>query len=356
MAECDAAVILFTPDALRSDWVRKEAAILCWRKRLQPDFKLLGLLFDHVEPKDIDKDSLYRVLRVTDLQLERDCADVGQAVDLVGDHVGRPDIANATPFDNLTDAISSILTATGITERNLQRAYRRLPGDAKPPGPPDFSFADAFARYLLRDPAKALDHLHELLKQLVVVLDRSESEQLRRLVMGLWVDAESATCLANAWHSRKVLAVNGRYTPRFSAQASCEKAWPAPTPNRFVPILAGQWRVEEIEKDLLARFEDPQTEYDDFYTPEDELRDFDGPVFLLLALSNPGQPPDPSLIRQLLDKYDNLIPVIWYEPELPEQLPPGIESIRPGFNLDNEQRQYDTFKKINTLIKSRAQQ
>jgi hypothetical protein len=38
MAECHAAVILFSQDALHSDWVQKEAAILCWRARVDNTF------------------------------------------------------------------------------------------------------------------------------------------------------------------------------------------------------------------------------------------------------------------------------------------------------------------------------
>ncbi|HPE72369.1 MAG TPA: toll/interleukin-1 receptor domain-containing protein [Candidatus Competibacter sp.] len=65
MAECHAAVILFSRAALYdSDWVQKEANNLAWRKELQGDFILIPVLLEGLEPKDLEQ-GLTGILNIT---------------------------------------------------------------------------------------------------------------------------------------------------------------------------------------------------------------------------------------------------------------------------------------------------
>ena len=65
MAECHAAVILFSKAALYdSDWVKKEAAILSWRREVEEGFTLIPVPLDDLTPEDLAK-GLFGVLRVS---------------------------------------------------------------------------------------------------------------------------------------------------------------------------------------------------------------------------------------------------------------------------------------------------
>jgi hypothetical protein len=190
MAECHAAIILFSHDALHSSWVQKEAAFLCCRARIDPTFQLIGILLDGITPGQIDENALYRVLRVTDYQLQRNCATTDDVVQTVHDALGGPQTQHGTPFDDLERRIRDIVGQYADPQA-LRDAWDRLPGENKPQTVADFRFAPAFARYVLRDPQLALNRLHQLFESLVHVLNRSAAEQLRTLVVGVWVEAEA---------------------------------------------------------------------------------------------------------------------------------------------------------------------
>ncbi len=54
MALCHAAVVLFSPHALESDWVKKEATIMSWRKSLDKNFILVPVLVPPTKRADLD--------------------------------------------------------------------------------------------------------------------------------------------------------------------------------------------------------------------------------------------------------------------------------------------------------------
>lgn len=56
LAECHVAIILFSKRAAHlSNWVKKEATILGWRRQTDPNFKLIPVFIDHeVKPEDLE--------------------------------------------------------------------------------------------------------------------------------------------------------------------------------------------------------------------------------------------------------------------------------------------------------------
>ena len=79
MAECHAAVILFSKAALHdSDWVKKEAAILSWRREIEEGFTLIPVLLDGLSAEDL-ANGLFGVLRVNKDQCVR-CATEAKAI------------------------------------------------------------------------------------------------------------------------------------------------------------------------------------------------------------------------------------------------------------------------------------
>src|SRR5687768_14383896 len=53
MADCHAAVVLLSDDAVKSDWVLKEMTILTWRKSLEPSFPLFIAHFPSVTEEQL---------------------------------------------------------------------------------------------------------------------------------------------------------------------------------------------------------------------------------------------------------------------------------------------------------------
>lgn len=53
MSSCQGSILLFSKKALESNWVKYEAAILAWRKALQPKFVLVPVLLEGVTDTDI---------------------------------------------------------------------------------------------------------------------------------------------------------------------------------------------------------------------------------------------------------------------------------------------------------------
>jgi hypothetical protein len=67
MDEAHGAVLLLTPEALKSKFVQIETSILIWRSFRQPDFVFLPVLIGDVKPKDLKKD-IYGELALSGVQ------------------------------------------------------------------------------------------------------------------------------------------------------------------------------------------------------------------------------------------------------------------------------------------------
>lgn len=350
MAECHAAIILFTKDALHSKWVQKEAAILTWRARVDPTFVLIGALMDGMTPETIDKKKLYRILRITDIQLRRECTTAADVVATANQTLGGPETDQETPFDDLERRIRDILEQVAEPQA-LKDAWDRLPGTNKPLTAPAFRFAPAFARYILRDPQQALGHLHCVLESLAHLLGRPEAEQLRTLVLGIWVEAEAATRLADTAIDHNVVALNGARVPKFSGRAYCERAWPYPRVYKLVPVNTREWAWQEIERAIETPFADASDPFDD---PKQNIEDYPDQVVILIASKNSNQPPDHVTLTELKTHYPKAIVLYWPGPQLPADLPEGIAPLEPELDLREEKTQYEAFNKIGALIAERS--
>lgn len=51
LAECDAAVILFSADSIQSWWVLKEATIVTWRRELNEQFTVVPVLIGDMDSR-----------------------------------------------------------------------------------------------------------------------------------------------------------------------------------------------------------------------------------------------------------------------------------------------------------------
>ncbi len=126
LAECHAAIILFSKRArTQSNWVKKEATILSWRRELDPNFTLIPVLLDgQTEPADLAKD-LFGALRIDTSQCVRRAADAADIAEgIKGSDIGPPKKLKLqyaqTPYDKLKTVVARILMreANGETLRD----------------------------------------------------------------------------------------------------------------------------------------------------------------------------------------------------------------------------------------------
>jgi hypothetical protein len=112
LAECDAAIILVTPDALRSPWVLKEAIILRWRHDRDPNFQLF--VSADVDRAELQKNRLWDPIDLPEIQFlpsgsaADKAASVKKRLACLAAHF-RP-----TPLDLLTEEITGLLVKTWI--------------------------------------------------------------------------------------------------------------------------------------------------------------------------------------------------------------------------------------------------
>jgi hypothetical protein len=67
---CDGAVLLFGPAALESDWVRKEATILTWRREFEREIRIVPAIFGGVRKQTLD-DHGFAALQIEENQFAR---------------------------------------------------------------------------------------------------------------------------------------------------------------------------------------------------------------------------------------------------------------------------------------------
>lgn len=111
MSLCHAAVILFSTDAVQSDWVLQEATILRWRRARDTDFVVVPVLLPPVKHEDLDQKKGFAPLALNEIQMvaaetsEQVVARVVQRLEPVKKSADR-----TTPFWRLVDTIASKLS------------------------------------------------------------------------------------------------------------------------------------------------------------------------------------------------------------------------------------------------------
>jgi hypothetical protein len=357
MAECHAAVILFSTAALRdSDWVKKEAAILSWRRELQKDFVLIPVLLEGITPEDLEQ-GLYRILRITKSQCIRNANTAQQIADKVALGLPPAMIVPMTPFERLQRVLSKILKECADPEM-LEYAWSNLDGDNKPELCIDSNgqgFEAAFARFMLRNRHEAMRNLIKVLDIVELGIKEDTAMELSRYLASLWVDAEAAGVISAAARSGGILGLNGNQIAKYTAHRYKERAWPlsdlvdlisvdntAPTVSDILKVLREHFRKRRIP---WVPKKEPDEVIDDYILSQKE------PVLVLIP--GPGeanQLPDEALLAELRAYNPKLIYIFGTGPRLPDWLPDGLEPLLPPLDVDVEKKQLNTFCDVIALI------
>jgi len=153
LAECHVAFILFSKNALEnSNWVKKEAAILSWRRELDKDFKLIPICIEgQTTPDDLDT-GIFATLHIGKSQGIRNAANGLDIMTALRDSKALEAQLWQTPFDKLEQVITTLLESNA-TANTLEIAWQELNVNEKPdfyPAKGD-KFAHALTRYLFRN-------------------------------------------------------------------------------------------------------------------------------------------------------------------------------------------------------------
>lgn len=266
MAECQAAVLLFSRAALYdSDWVKKEANNLAWRKELQQrDFILIPVLLDGLEPQDLEQ-GLTGILNITVRQCIRgtnDAEGLARAIlDAIAAHsppgTCQPIDPTEPTFEPQEGSVARLLDRAARAD-DLQEVAQQM-GVKLPTWPPDAGRQAALglARYLLQEPATCVERLQEVLDAFAVHAvkpDKQFAEALLQHLRARWVSAEAACTLPATAVARRSAALNGQHLSGYTAQCYVERAWPLTRRWELVRVAAGSRTFEAIRRDDLRCF------------------------------------------------------------------------------------------------------
>ncbi|MCB1743275.1 MAG: toll/interleukin-1 receptor domain-containing protein [Gammaproteobacteria bacterium] len=368
MAECHVAVILFSEAALfDSDWVRREAAVLTWRRELQKEFVLLPVLLGEVRAEALEQ-GIYGVMRVAANQCivcDGDAGALADAIvtaltarleDFAACQAFKAEHASFEPIEgHVCDAL-----AGELTPRQLDTGAERM-GGVPLNWPLDVARRDALrlSRELLKDPGRTLSRLGALAGELPA-LERDVSQRLfqhlRELLMSFWVPADTAARVHTARLGARVLVCNGRYlteqTPDpelngFTSHCLLSRAWPLARSWRKI-VLARCDDLDSVHAEILSHFSACRRKR----TLEDKLayvRDCGLQIVIVLpAAVLPGQGGD-HLLGELLRRYERALFLIDCGERLVQVEDDTLVSLDPPIDPHVEEAQYDAYDTISDV-------
>lgn len=348
--ECHAAVFLFSLNAInKSEWVKKEAAILSARKSLDSSLKLIPILLDKQDAKVLTE-GYFSTLRIQANQCVRNVTSAMDVLKGVRQALGEPENlppTNPTLFDILVQDIKEIISRE-TDEHKLERLLTKLSIQAIPIGPQLNQvdrYSSVLARYMVYDGQKSLMHVQKVIDGLRMSEDDAFS--LLKIVRALWVDSSAAGLIPSGNELGKFFALNGELvglsdptigTQCYTLERYLERAWPM-TDQIKVITLSKMDSLDSIQEELRCRFRPdfPRNRAEDAIARENKH------VVVLLP-AKAGNFPDHRLLEDLRAQkapYSRLIYVFDTGAELPSEIPNGIHRIEPKLDVNTEYEQFN---------------
>jgi hypothetical protein len=233
LAECDAAAVLLTPEALTSPWVLKEATILAWRAEQNARFPLLPIAWTGVTRKDVRNSNLWSPLDLPGIQMlsvDDPAAAARQVKAVLAPH--RTTRLRA-PLDVLA-ADLSVLLAKASTEQ-CTWLWDQLSGDRPEEIDEEKSaLARAIARWMLCQPPPALERIARALMHLGEVFPLDDAYQIIDLIAPLWVEMDAAAWFASTRVDQRDLAIRCRQPGQVLTHYMRMAYLPARSPRVFL--------------------------------------------------------------------------------------------------------------------------
>lgn len=342
LARCHGGVILFSREALASDWVFKEATVLTWRHALNPRVRVVPALLGDVRPEDTGMER-FHPLQLGEIQFARidSTGETDAEVQALAEEIVRP--FRGLTWGNADPAIEAWLRNLRIWLRqvdpeSLEQAARLLSIDGGAAATRD-ELVEILAFHLLcLDLERALPALRELATGLPV----DPLQRLLGLVIPLWVSQEAARHILPVSRldaAGRCLAIDGRYWETglsYIRRATC--CAPEPVVIQATDV-AGEWTEEEllaaydqaIRRDLNIPAGRPIT------TVQRRIAASRQPVFLVVG----ENALDPGVLAVLRRLYEGVILVLLSGDRFPDREAlrlPALRSIEPRLGLDAEEQ------------------
>jgi hypothetical protein len=346
LAECHVAIILFSKRAIEnSNWVKKEATILSWRRELEKDFTLIPVLLDNqATPEDLEKD-LFGTLRISKNQCVPNANNSQDILKGIKIALGEKETLEAkckqTPFDKLECVITKLLTNNADSD-TLKEIWETLADSDKPIWHPDskIRFAHALTSYLLRDSEKCLASFEAVINKIRPKTKQENAKELLEYIRPLWVDAKAAGCIPLALSHKKFVAQNGKLLPQYTFERYTERAWPMDKSYKLV------FSTKSEEISLIEEIRDVFKESKRMTLDADQcdarINTFPRQILIYLPASEQdgGGLLDDHLLRtKLKTKYPNVIFVLGTGERLPAVVADDIAKIEPPLDLQLEYNQ-----------------
>ncbi len=357
MARCHAAVLLLTPNAVKSPWVLKETTILAWRLSLDKNFRFFIVRFDGVSDSDLTEGG-FSPLMLDEVQK----LPVGDAANVAAQvRKELPPPTDPTLFDSLCGALEDL--AQDLKPNTLKRIAEKIRVGARhwrPDVDEKQQYVQAIAIKLLSEDLGGYEGVDNLVDDLIATTSTETVEKILYIVAPHWVDAEAAGRLPSvaACQPRRAIAMNGSGVSDFTAEMYVRRAHPLSRLQRVLPIPGGNSGdiVDHVTRELYFHAHRDERSLDSSgpMTPEqqaDVIKHFNkGKPRYFVVLS----PPHPlgSDLRQLMTRFPKLTFILWTGEDLLDPEPETVVCLKPAVILDEEDKQRCAYEAAMDIIRS----
>ncbi len=227
MALCHATVVLFSPSALTSDWVKKEATITSWRRSLDPAFVFIPVLIPPVRRADLEANG-FGPLALGEIQFGPPSA-IDEIVDRLSELIN---VVPETPMEGWITKLSLVLAEVERRSPEVLRAAAAAAG-VDLPWDPALSDSDRLARRLLHAGPEAISTVIERFANVLPSYEKALGEMVEVLVPA-WVDPVAVA---------EVPGVAGRPAPPRTIVINGTESWVGETYVKRAGCGTRRWEI-----------------------------------------------------------------------------------------------------------------
>lgn len=355
MARCHAAVLLLTPNAVKSPWVLKEATILAWRLSLDKNFRFFTVRFDDVSDSDLTAGG-FDPLMLDEIQKLL----VGDAADIAAQVRKAIPSTDPTPFDSLCGALEDL--AQDVKPNTLKKMAEKMRVGARqwrPDVDEKQQYVQAIAVELLSEDLGGYEGVDDLVDDLIATTSTEIVEKILYIVAPHWVDAEAAGRLPSVatCQPRRAIAMNGAGVSDFTAEMYVRRAHPLSRLQRVLPIPGGNSGdiVDHVTRELYwhAHRDERSLGSSGALSAEqkaDVIKHFDkGKPRYFVVLSSPH--PSGADLKELMTRFPKLTFILWTGEELLDPEPEAVVCLKPAVILDEEEKQREAYEVAMDIIR-----
>jgi hypothetical protein len=358
MAKCHAAVILLTANAVRSDWVLKEATILAWRASIDESFRVFLIHAADVTQAMLEEER-FKPLFLDNIQkIKYDTPAVSGSLDLEGAARQIRDVITSrqvseTAFERLVGGLSDLFAKVGNnTLLHVAEKMRLEPCAWRPDRERRAQCVEEIARRIVCESLGQYAGIHELVDDLSATTPVETLKQILAIVAPTWVDVAAAGRLPLlATRPQRAAVINGTRVGEFTAEMYVRRAHPLSNKHRVIQAVGGFAGdpADHYTKEIcgLVRKRENRTETDEAMITYINARRQN-----LYVLLPPPLPPSEALSK-LLDRFPRLSFILWSGEKLEHDVNRSdVDWLVPEVDLDREERELDSYRDARDIIRN----